>query len=262
MTLGVPGSYKFRATIAANTTQYNLRAAAVAAGWDQVNPLDAEVTINSGIYISSNSTGVYAFDTGASFPPGSRLAVINNGFIVGRGGNGGAGSRADPSIGTNIAGSAGAAGGGALYVQFPISVTNAGTIAGGGGGGGGGEGHKHVTSDTKGTYVNQAEGGGGGGGRSNTAADASGGSPNGGTGTVSSPGGGGAGGNYELTPVMTGGAGGTGGAWGTGGNSGGGGSGGSSSCGGPYGGGAGGAAVLGNTNITWINTGTRLGAIT
>jgi hypothetical protein len=129
---GKSSSYVFNQTIASNTTNYNLKSAAIAAGWDQVKPLIATVTINSAVFVYSTSTGSYAFSTGATFPAGTTLALINNGTILGKGGAGGAGSVATG------AGSTGAGGGPAFIAQNAISVTNNGTIGGGGGGGGGG----------------------------------------------------------------------------------------------------------------------------
>jgi len=94
---------------------------------------DYTFTINSGVVISSSSTGTAALVTG-SFPAGSIVHLINNGSIYGKGGKGGAGSAS-----TN--GSPGAAGGDALSLGFNITITNgSGQIFGGGGGGGGGAG--------------------------------------------------------------------------------------------------------------------------
>lgn len=110
-------------TINVNTTNYNLRNAAVAAGWDGVLPLKATVTIAAGVQVGSYSSSNYAFQTGTSFPAGSSLTLVNNGSIIG--------ARGAPS----------STGGSALLVQAPITIHNVGTIAGGGGGGGvGGQG--------------------------------------------------------------------------------------------------------------------------
>ena len=221
----VKGGFVFVDVITSDVTNYNLRARAVAAGWDQVVPLVATTTVNSGIVLSADSTGQYAFDTGVTFPAGTTLALINNGFVIGMGGAGGA------------AYTAGSNGGPALRAQYAISIDAAGGVIGGGGGGGGGD-----------------ESGGGGGGRSGrtNAAGADGGA----SGTFSSGGsggggGGGAGGTTGPGEAGSGGGGGGGGGWGaSGGNT------------GYYAGGTGGAAVVGNSYITWINTGTRYGSIT
>jgi hypothetical protein len=129
-----PSNFTFNQTISSDTTNYNLKSAAIAAGWDQTVPLVATITINSSIYVYSTSTGSYAFDTGSSFYSGSTLALVNNGTILGRGGNGGNGGlNATP-------GTAGGTGGPAFIARYAINVTNNGTIGGGGGGGGGGSG--------------------------------------------------------------------------------------------------------------------------
>lgn len=228
--------FVFNATIAANTQNYNLRAAAVTAGWDQVRPLAATVTVNNGIIVGSSSTATYGFDTGVTFPTGTTLALtIGTGaYVVGRGGNGGIGINSPAGVGGN--------GGPALRAQQAISITNNGTIGGGGGGGTGGA---------------SANGGGGGGGAGNSVGAAG-----------PTPAGGGAAAAGTLT---AGGAGGTGadpdGKGGYVANGFNGGAGGSLGNPGLAGTGnaavsSGGAAVNGNANITWISTGTRLGAIT
>ena len=251
---------QFAFTISSNQTNANLRTLAVNAGWNQTSKVVA--TINSGVYVSSNSTGTPGLTINGSFPNGAEL--INNGFIVGMGGAGGYGAPA-----RGVSAGSGAAGGLALSVSSAIRITNNGTIAGGGGGGGGGAGARYLAGDCD-KYTG---GGGGGGGRSSAAANSAGGARGarsdgnlgypggGGAGTVSGAGAGGAG-TQHLGSVYTG-AGGNGGNWGAAGAAGnlinthpsnddpgdrG------------YGGG-GGTAVSGNGNITWAATGTRLGAI-
>lgn len=128
---GKSSSFTFNQTIGTNTTDYNLKSAAIAGGWNQTSPLNATITINNGIYVYATSTGTYAFDTGSTFPSGTTLALINNGIILGKGGDGGAGN-----------GNGGGIGGPAFIARQAINVTNNGVISGGGGGGGGGgEGH-------------------------------------------------------------------------------------------------------------------------
>lgn len=118
------------------------------------------------------------------------------------------------------------AGGPALQTSKPINVTNNGTIGGGGGGGS--------------AYVSLGSYGAGGGrtGRTNSAGGV-GSKSTGSNGTFSSPG-------IVNSPA------GSGGNWGETGGAG-------NVTSGP---GAGGAAVIGNSNITWVTTGTRFGAIT
>ena len=236
------GAFVFTPTISADTSNYNLKAAAIAAGWDQVTPLLATVTVNAGIVLSATATSGYGFDTGATFPAGTVLTLICQGYICGMGGAGGSGG-----IGVSGEGIVGLPGGAALRAQYAISIDAlGGTIAGGGGGGG------------RGTGLTAA-GGGGRSGRTNSSGGNAGTFSSGGNGAS---GGGGAGGSGGTTSV--GGNGALGGGY-----QGGGGGGGWGASGG-YGdttapssaGGAGGAAVVGNSYITWINTGTRYGSIT
>lgn len=202
----VKSAFVFRQTISSDATNYVLRNAAITAGWDGIVPLDAEVTVASGIVLSADSTGQYAFDTGVTFPAGTTLALINNGFVIGMGGAGGA----QYTAGSN--------GGPALRAQYAIGIDAAGGVIGGGGGGGGG---------------NKGGGGGGRSGRTDAAGGV--GVPAGASGTFSSGGsGGGGGGDWGASGGTTG----------------------------SYAGGTGGAAVVGNSYITWINTGTRYGSIT
>ena len=242
------GAFVFTPTISADTSDYNLKAAAIAAGWDQVTPLLATVTVGSGIVLSATATSGYGFDTGATFPAGTVLTLICQGYICGMGGAGGSGG-----IGVSGEGIVGLPGGAALRAQYPISIDAlGGTIAGGGGGGG------------RGTGLTAAGGGGRSGRTNSSGANA---------GTFSSGGDGASGGGGE--------AGGSGGTTSVGGDGGslydfwdgysyGGGGGGGWGASGGYGdtaapssaGGAGGAAVVGNSYITWINTGTRYGVIT
>lgn len=255
----------FPFNIASNTTNANLRSLAVAAGWNQASNVIA--TINAGVTIYSTSTGTPALTINGSFPAG--VSLINNGVILGMGGNGGNGANAYPwySAGDsrNI-GTAGTSGGLALSVSVAVSITNNNRIAGGGGGGGGG-GAAHWSYGKAGE--SWAGGGGGGGGINFGSAGArgigtGGSSPSNGTagsaGTLTSNGGGGAGGNGSPT---FGGAGGAGGSYGSSGSTGGNGtwtqSPGSGSAG--QSGGAAGGAVAGNANITWVATGTRNGGI-
>ena len=51
-------SFSFLATISSDTTNYNLKNAAIAGGWDQVKPLAVTITIGSGVYVYSTSTEI------------------------------------------------------------------------------------------------------------------------------------------------------------------------------------------------------------
>lgn len=276
MSDGYGKANQFAFTISSNQTNANLASLATAAGWNGSSKVVA--TIASGIYISSNSTGTPALTVNGSFPGGVEL--INNGFIVGRGGNGGNGG-ACPSTLNRISGTAGAAGGTALSVSSAITITNNNTVAGGGGGGGGGAWREIVRYNEYGQYIDSAGcgGGGGGGGRTGTTNSSGGsggngyiytgggsaGNPNGSTGGAGTSSAAGAGGTRgsQTAFSMFGGTGGEGGGWGSGGSTGanGGAQGSGGAGGGAASGGAAGAAVSGNSNITWVATGTRLGAI-
>jgi hypothetical protein len=231
-------SKEFRFNITTNTTNANLRTLALAAGWGG-NAL-VICTINSGVIISGNTAGnsTAAMTIDGSFPGG--VILVNNGQIRGRGGNGGAGA-----FFTNACGNGGT-GGRALRVTVPASVNNQGNIWAGGGGGGG-------SGPTKNCNATTCYGGGGGGGRSSNINSAGGVGPgaaaNGSPGTLASAGAGGAGAGLGHP-------GGNGGNVGSPGSAGQNGSGTA-----PGAGGAAGQAVNGNSNITWINTGSILGVI-
>lgn len=231
----VKSAFVWRPTISSDVTNWVLYSQAIAAGWDGVAPLDAEVTVSSGIVLSANSTSQYGFDTGSGFPVGTTLKLIMPGYVCGMGGAGGAYST----------GSNGFPGGPALRAQHAISIDASGGVIAGGGGGGGGSDY----------YA--AGGGGGRSGRTNSSGGAD--TYPGASGTFSSGGKGGAysGGAAGGTtgPGANGSKGGGGGGWGASGGTG-------YDSPTPNAGGAGGAAVVGNSYITWINTGTRYGSIT
>ena len=226
----IKSAFVWRPTISADATNWVLYSQALAAGWDGVVPLDAIVTVGSGIVLSANSTSLYGFDTGSGFPSGTSLKLIMPGYVCGMGGAGGNG------------GASGSSGGPALRAQFAISIDASGGVTVGGGGGGGGG----------------SLGAGGGGGRTGRINSAGGGSPTGVAGTFSSGGAGASGGTAGGTTgagvdSSLGGQATGGGGWGA--------RGGNNTASAIYGG-AGGAAIVGNSYITWINTGTRYGAIT
>lgn len=240
-------AFVFNPTLSGTTNQnFNLRAAAIAAGWDTFSPLIANITLAAGAVLGSSSVATLAFDTGAGFPAGTQLslALLGGAYLVGAGGAGGSGGGwftsycpcGGATVYTPVAAGGGGTGGPALRAQYPLTVTNGGVIGGGGNGGSGGApGQVYI-----GCCVYQYEGSGGGGGGAGYVAG-SGGS----AGTISgsssgsngNPGGGG-----SLA---------SGGSGGSGANSGGSGS-----------GLGGGACTIGNTNITWAVTGTRYGALT
>jgi len=241
-------SNQFSFSIAASTNNLDLRTAAVNAGWNQSTKVVA--TINGGVTISSTSTGSAAMTISGSFPGGVEL--INNGTIIGRGGNGGRGGGFAPSPPTG-----GTAAGTGLSVSTAVSITNNGTVAGGGGGGGGG-------GNRVGPRGIAFGGGGGGGGRGGSTGGPAAiqssyygqaGQP--GTTAAAGNGGAGAGPNPASLPGVAGGPGGAGGSAGTKGTNG--------NTATPLGfggaGGAAGSATSGGGNITWLVNGTRLGPL-
>lgn len=162
---GTPTEYVFNDTISANTANYDIRAAAIADGWDGVLPLSANVVINSGVYVYSVSTSTPALstNTSGSFPVGTTLKLVNGGIIIGRGGNGGNGGAANAlSSGVEQAGGSysGSAGGTAIKAQAAIEIWNNNSVSGGGGGGAGGGAAAYSNT----THGNACCGGGGGAG--------------------------------------------------------------------------------------------------
>lgn len=163
---GKSASFVKTLTIAANTQNYNIRSAAIAAGWDEVKPANVTVVINAGVYVGASSTANFGITTG-SFPAGSVITIVNNGYIVGCGGAGGQGGSIYSSPGP------GGSGGSAISMNYPVTIQNNGSIFGGGGGGGG------------------AEDGGGGGGAGYSGGAGGGGGYVGGAGSTAGPGAGG-----------------------------------------------------------------------
>ncbi len=92
-------------------------------------PVCILATVGAGVNITSNVTSQPAFTTG-TLPAGSLVALVNNGNIIGKGGNGGtAYSPVTSSTG------AGFNGGNAIELTLPTTIINNFNIYGGGGGG-------------------------------------------------------------------------------------------------------------------------------
>lgn len=124
-------------------------------------PANYVLTINAGVQVTASSTASPALTTGV-FPAGSTVKIVNNGYIIGRGGNGGVGATVPYNNGSDVNywGAAGAPGGPALDLKVAAAVDNSnGYVYGGGGGGGGGAGYIRWNK-----YAILAGGGGGGGG--------------------------------------------------------------------------------------------------
>lgn len=214
-------------------------------GWDGSMPVIVTINIAAAATVGSSrasgsNTYLNPFLVTGSFPAGSTCRMNNRGWIVGEGGFGGDGN-------SFPAGNNASPGGDALVVSsltgLVFSVDNAGGVIAGGGGGGAG-----VYSDA---IPSSSAGCGGGGGAGVPARD-----PGqqkagiyGGPGSYGTKTAGGAGRAQGSTVAGNG---------GDLGQSGGAGSG-ATVYGNP---GAAGKAVVGNSKITWINTGTRYGAVT
>jgi hypothetical protein len=119
-------SAQFSHTISAHQLHLNLRNYLLGQGWD--GAAAARVTIAPGIYIWSDNTATPALDMGGAFPGG--LTLTNNGFIMGKGGDGGY------TQGDRVTYVAPTPGGPAIALTGPISIDNAGGYIGGGGGAG------------------------------------------------------------------------------------------------------------------------------
>lgn len=224
-------------TIAASTSNVNLRTLANREGYAGDVPLALTVEVKNNINITSINRNQPSMQTGTFFP-GTTIQLVNRGLIQGAGGAGGQGGLfGSPGV-------PGVAGGTAIYAQNSIVVVNLGTIAGGGGGGGGG-----------GSLNISLGGGGGGGGGQGDAPGGGGAGSAGGSAGQAAPGifgFGGAGGSAG------GGRGGDGGPWGSAGSAG-------TTPGGGGAGGAGGAAGYslqsagGGPVITKLTAGTIYG---
>jgi hypothetical protein len=119
-------SNAFARTISSNQQELNLYTYLVGQGWNTTSAV--QLTIANGVYIWSDNTSVAALNTGGLYPGG--LTIVNNGFIIGKGGAGG---------GINIANStatAPGAGGPAITLTAAASINNTNGYIGGGGGGG------------------------------------------------------------------------------------------------------------------------------
>lgn len=210
--------------ITADMFNFNTDTVLASYNWDGATPVILTVNIADGIVVSGNNTSIPAFIVNA-LPNGSLATINNSGYIIGMGGNGGYSGY------TIAAGYAATAGGTALSLSSPTRINNLGTIGGGGGGG---------------FAPTLWFGGGGGGGGRTGRQNSVGGSSN--PGTFAAPGG-----AFNLGggPI------GAGGDWGA------------------MGGdleiyeeskdlysspGAGGAAVVGNSNVTWVSEGTIMGS--
>ena len=145
-------------TIKTQATNYNVRTAFLAkyTSFPSV-AYTLRVTVNSGIVVLSTSTSTPAMTWDPSWTGTPTFTLINNGYIVAKGGNAGIGSNTGN-------GSDGTAAGNALELSGrTVSITNvSGSIWGGGGGGGGGA-YAHMSTVDLNEHAYGSGGGGGGG---------------------------------------------------------------------------------------------------
>lgn len=126
--------FVYNETISVNTYGYNLREAAILAGWNTTDPLLASITINTGVVVGAENYQNFGFSSGLSFPQASKLTLINNGTIAGMGGQG-----APSGIARQFTDARdGFRGGTAIFINLPTVLINNGSILAAGGGGGGG----------------------------------------------------------------------------------------------------------------------------
>ena len=94
---------------------------------------DLTITVNSGVYLYSNYTAISALSI-SGFAAGDTIKLVNNGYIMGQGGNGG---RVGTSTAQRTTPNNGEVGGPAITLSNNVTIENtSGYIAGGGGGGG------------------------------------------------------------------------------------------------------------------------------
>lgn len=147
--------YVFYATIDTNVQEINLETWAKFYGWNGIFP--AVITINPGVYVWSDNTAVAALTTG-TFPRG--LTIINNGFIMGKGGAGGTATPLTNTDGSRyVLNTPPQAGGPAIFLGANTTINMSGDNSYIGGGGGGGAGMVGAGGE-----INGGGGGGAGGG--------------------------------------------------------------------------------------------------
>lgn len=118
-----------RVNITASATNYNLQSVNGLPG--PGTPICVIVDIAPGVTINSNNTSLPSYTNG-NLDSRSHVGFINNGNILGRGGNGGAGG----TFSGGVPGNPGGPGGNAMNLTCKTTLINNGYIFGGGSGGG------------------------------------------------------------------------------------------------------------------------------
>ena len=143
--------------ISSATGAYNAYNEAVATGNYVAGSTDITVTVNSGVrVVGGDYQNLATSMTIGGFTSGDTVILINNGSIIGYGGQGGNSQY--------LGGTSGGAGGTALLISFATTIYNNGTIAGGGGGGQGGANNYRNNNKDQYYYIDGGGGGGGGAG--------------------------------------------------------------------------------------------------
>lgn len=122
--------YTIFISVSTNVSDLIVHEYAEANGWDGDSPL--VLTIDEGVYVYGATNGTPAMQIGQEFPDANEntasITIINNGYIIGKGGNGGQSDGGD-----------GARGHDGIWIyneNTTIDNRSTGYIAGGGGGGG------------------------------------------------------------------------------------------------------------------------------
>lgn len=125
---GAKGRVSLSYTFSASTANASLNVTSLS-GYS-AGKSDITVTVNSGVYLWSSAITTPGLTlTGGS--NGDKITLVNNGFIMGKGGNGLTGTSPTTRIEAQ-------SGGSAISTSLPITITNTAGYIGGGGGGGGG----------------------------------------------------------------------------------------------------------------------------
>lgn len=130
-------SSEFAYTLTSTTQSAIIHTLALAGGWDGTSSL--KFTIASGVYCWSDSVLLAGLSTGGPFPGG--LTIVNNGYIMGRGGDNTATThlhRTFALVTETPPSQPGNAGGPALDLSVPVTINNSNGYIGGGGGSGAG----------------------------------------------------------------------------------------------------------------------------
>lgn len=125
-------------TVSSSQADYDLF---VEAG-SPVDPVSVVITVEAATVLYGSTTGLEGFKTGTAWAAQTELKLINNGNILGMGGDGGDGASqiysGQGDCGSTTPGTDGGNGGDAITLAWDITIDNTnGNIWGGGGGGGG-----------------------------------------------------------------------------------------------------------------------------